>query len=206
MGDGMLLKIDSIEEIGRFRKLTHKAEQFSKLSLIFARNGYGKSTLCAVLRSASEGEPKHISARKNLSATGECRVQTSWEGGQTVSFGNGSWNSCPGKVHVFDQDYVLRNLHVGESVTRDNKRSLLPVVLGEEGVRLSDAILRLDQEQREIEFAAKAHARIITAACPVIKMDQLAAFCSVEIPVDLAERTAGAEKRVQLAKQAASVA
>lgn len=202
----MLLKIDSIEEIGRFRKLTHKAEQFSRLSLIFARNGYGKSTLCAVLRSASESEPKHISARKNLSATGECRVQTSWEAGRTVSFGNGAWNSCPGKVHVFDQDYVLRNLHVGESVTRDNKRSLLPVVLGEEGVRLSDAILRLDQEQREIEVAAKTHVRIITAACPIIKTDQVAVFCSTEIPVDLAERTAGAEKRLQLAKQSTAVA
>lgn len=202
----MLLRIDSIEEIGRFWKLTHKAEPFSRLSLIFARNGYGKSTLCAVLGSASESEAKHIHARKRLSAIGDCRVQTSWAAGGTVSFGNGKWNICPGKVHVFDQDYVLRNLHVGESVTRDNKRSLLPVVLGEEGVRLSNAIVRLDQEQREVEVAAKAHARIITAACPVIKADQLATFCSTDIPADLAERTTKAEKRVQLAKQSASVA
>ncbi len=202
----MLLKIDSIEEIGRFRKLTHKAEQLSRLSLIFARNGYGKSTLCAVLRSASEGEPKHIHARKNLSATGSCRVQTSWATGRTVSFGNGNWNSCPGTIHVFDQDYVLRNLHVGDSVTRDNKRSLLPVVLGQEGVRLSNAILRLDQEQREIDIATKSHARTINAACPIIKTDQLAAFCSKQIPPDLAERTASAEKRVELAKQSTSVA
>lgn len=202
----MLLKINSIEEIGRFRKLTHKAEQLSRLSLIFARNGYGKSTICAVLRSASESESKHISARRNLSATGDCRVQMSWAAGRTVSFGNGAWNRRPEKVHVFDQEYVLRNLHVGESVTRDNKRSLLPVVLGEEGVRFSDAILRLDQEQRQIEVAAKIHARIITAACPIIKADQLAAFCSTEIPADLAERTTSAEKRVQLAKQSTSVA
>jgi len=202
----MLLKIDSIEEIGRFRKLTHRAEQFSRLSLIYARNGYGKSTLCAVLRSASESEPKHIHARKSLAATGDCRVQTSWANDRTVSFGNGKWNIWPGKVHVFDQDYVLRNLHVGESVTRDNKRSLLPVVLGEEGVRLSNAILRLDQEQREIEVAAKAHARTITAACPIIKADQLGVFCSTEIPADLSERTDSAEKRVQLAKQSAAVA
>lgn len=202
----MLLKIDSIEEIGRFRKLTHKAEQLSRLSLIFARNGYGKSTLCAVLRSASEGEPKHIHARKNLSATGSCRVQTSWATDRTVSFGNGGWNSCPGTIHVFDQDYVLRNLHVGDSVTRDNRRSLLPVVLGQEGVRLSNAILRLDQEQRETDIATKSHARTISAACPIIKADQLAAFCSKHIPPDLAERTASAEKRVELAKQSTSVA
>lgn len=123
-----------------------------------------------------------------------------------MSFGNGNWNSCPGKIHVFDQDYIHRNLHVGESVTRDNKRSLLPVVLGEEGVRLSDAILRLDQEQREIEVAAKTHARIITAACPIIRADQLVAFCSTDIPPDLAERMASVEKRVQLAKRSTSVA
>src|SRR5277367_1078899 len=126
----MLLKLNAIEEIGRFAMLRHQAEPFSRLSLVFARNGYGKSTLCAILRSASEERPNYIQVRRRLDAKKESRVQSKWASGATVAFGGGKWNSCPGKVYVFDQEFILRNLHVGESVTRENKRSLLPVVLG----------------------------------------------------------------------------
>ena len=41
----MLLKVESVEEIGRFASLKHKAPQFSELNLVYARNGYGKSTI-----------------------------------------------------------------------------------------------------------------------------------------------------------------
>ncbi len=126
----MLLRLDVLEEIGRFAALRHKAEQFNRLSLVFARNGYGKSTLCAVLRSASEDQPNYITARRRLDASKESRVQSTWAPARTVAFGGGKWNSCPGKIYVFDQEFVHQNLHVGESVTRENKRSLLPVVLG----------------------------------------------------------------------------
>ena len=62
----MLLRLNSIEEIGRFATLHHRTEQLSRLSLIYARNGYGKSTICAILRSASEGQPRFIEARRRL--------------------------------------------------------------------------------------------------------------------------------------------
>lgn len=201
----MLLKFDSIEEIGRFAKLTHRAEAFARLALVYARNGYGKSTLSAILRSASEREPNQIHQRRRLSATGECRVQTSWASGVTVAFGGGNWNSCPGTVHVFDQEYVFRNLHVGDSVTRENKRSLLPVVLGEEGVRLSQAILNLDREQRDIETASRGHSKTILAGCRGISGDQLLTFCNAVIPADLGERTEASVKRVTLAEQSVAV-
>jgi hypothetical protein len=35
----MPLKLDAIEEIGRFSSLKHKAPQFGQLALVFARNG-----------------------------------------------------------------------------------------------------------------------------------------------------------------------
>jgi hypothetical protein len=125
----MLLKFNAIEEIGRFAALTHKAEPLARLSLLFARNGYGKSTLCAILRSESEEDPNYIKARRRLGATGESRVQSSWSGDRTVAFGGGKWNHCPGMVYIFDQEFIQRNLHLGDSVTRENKRRLLPVVL-----------------------------------------------------------------------------
>ena len=201
----MLLRFDVIEEVGRFAALKHKAEQFSSLSLIYARNGYGKSTLCAILRSASEDEPNYIAARRKLDAQKESRVQSTWKDAGTIAFGGGKWNSCPGKIYVFDQEFVQQNLHVGESVTRENKRSLLPVVLGSRGVELARKVIDLDKEQRDLATASAKNSAIIRASCPVVTTADLLAYCQRAVPEEIDQRIEHAERAVQLAKQAVTV-
>jgi wobble nucleotide-excising tRNase len=201
----MLLKLNAIEEIGRFAMLRHQAEQFSRLSLVFARNGYGKSTLCAILRSASEERPSYIQARRRLDAKKESRVQSKWASGATVAFGGGKWNSCPGKVYVFDQEFIHQNLHVGESVTRENKRSLLPVVLGEGGVELARKIVALDREQRDLDASMKNNAAVIRARCPILTLPDLLAFCTRAIPSDISNQIESSKRALELAKQSAAV-
>lgn len=138
----MLTRIDIIEEIGRFGTLKQKCPDLAKLSLIYARNGFGKSTLCAVLRSATTGTSAIIQARRRVQAQRPSRVQTSWADGSTAVYNLDRWTANPAPIYVFDQDYVSQNLFVGESVTRDNKRSLLPVVLGQQGAgsKVTDGI------------------------------------------------------------------
>jgi len=159
----MLKRIDIIEEIGRFGTLKQKCPEFAKLSLIYARNGFGKSTICAVLRSAAANDPAIIQSRRRVQATRPCRVQTSWVNPQNAVFNFDKWTATPGPVHVFDQDFVSKNLFVGESVTRDNKRSLLPIVLGKEGVALARKISALDDEQRELGAVRNECEKLITA-------------------------------------------
>ncbi|BEV44562.1 hypothetical protein CRBSH125_07450 [Afipia carboxidovorans] len=133
----MLLKVEKVQEIGRFALLKHKAPHFGRLSLIYARNGYGKSTLCSVIRSASENDALIIAARKRLGAVKESLIQTEWQAAGAVTFASGKWSDCPGHVYVFDHEYIKRNVHVAENVTIENKRNLIPVVLGSYGVQLS---------------------------------------------------------------------
>jgi wobble nucleotide-excising tRNase len=199
----MLLSINT-QEIGRFAALKQKAPQFNRLTLIFARNGYGKSTICAVLRSASEGEPSYIHARRRLDAKSECHVRTNWKSAPDAVFTGGKWNTHPGNVLIFDQEFVLRNLHVGDSVTRENMRSLLPVVLGKKGVELSKIIIELDREQRELDAAMKGHAAKIRATCGIALTD-ISAFCSKEAPDDIDKRIEKAARSVELAKQTIAV-
>ena len=201
----MLQKFNAVEEIGRFSKLTHRAESLTKLSLIFGRNGYGKSTLCSILRSAADGKAHHITARRRLGAVNDSRVETAWASGATVAYSAGKWNACPGKIHIFDQDYVSQNLHVGDSVTRDNKRSLLPVVLGDQGVVLANKVVELDREQREVDEKRKEHSRLILARCKGLGTGEVSAFCKSEVVADLAERTRASAQRIELIKQAAVV-
>lgn len=201
----MLLKLENIEEIGRFKSLRHKAPQFSRLNLVFARNGYGKSTICAVLRSAAENEPNHIAARRHLDAKSECKVQSQWQTIGNIGFANGAWNKTPDKVFVFDAEYVHQNLHVGDSVTRDNKRSLLPVVLGDAGVDLAAKIVALDAEQRDLSTKMKASENVIRAACPVVGSAHVSAFCAKVIPDDIDDKIIAANRDVELAKHAALI-
>ena len=201
----MLLKLDSIEEIGRFQSLKHKAQQFSRLNLVFARNGYGKSTICAVLRSAAENEPNHIAARRRLDAKSECKVQSQWQTIGNIGFASGAWSNTPDKVFVFDAEYVHQNLHVGDSVTRDNKRSLLPVVLGDAGVNLAEKIVALDAEQRDLSTKMKESEKVIRAACRGVRIDDVSAFCAKVIPGDIDDKIVAANRNVELAKSAALV-
>lgn len=199
----MLLKVEAIEEIGRFVSLKHKGPQFGRLSLVFARNGYGKSTLCAVLRSVAEQNPNLIEARRKLGAVAESRVHLNWNGGAAVTFATGKWNTCPGDICVFDQEYVRRNLHVGESVTRDNKRSLLPVVLGDGGVALIEKISSLDAEQRDLSQKQAASERAIRAACPIVS--EIKPFASASVPDDIDAQIDVAAKHVELARHALTI-
>ncbi|MER9448298.1 AAA family ATPase [Mesorhizobium sp. M0254] len=198
----MLIKLDELQEIGRFGSLKHKAPQLLPLTLIFARNGYGKSTICAVLRSAAEGKPEFISARRKLDAKLPSAVKSTWSNG-SVHFAAGKWDRQPPKLYIFDQEFVHRNVHAGDSVTRDNKRSLLPIVLGEEGVRLARRIVSLDQEQQDTAVALREQASRIKAIHQSI--ENVSVYCSVPIPADLDAKIEAAARSVELGKQTVAV-
>ncbi len=130
-------------------------------------------------------------------------IQSQWQAHGTVTFTNGKWNACPGNVYVFDQEYVQQNLHVGESVTRDHKRSLLQVVLGAKGVKLARIISELDAEQRELATKAAALERTIRAARP--NVSNVAAFCSEVVPDSIEADIAAAKQKAELGLRSTTV-
>lgn len=199
----MLLKVEKIQEIGRFASLKHKAPQFGRLNLIYARNGYGKSTLCSIIRSASEQDTLILAARRRLGAVKESLVQTEWQAAGNVTFASGRWSSCPGHIYVFDHEFIKRNVHVAESVTIENKRNLIPVVLGSYGVQLAEMISALDNEQRESSKKQAAAEKIIRVACPGVT--DVKAFVEAEIPTDLDSKIISAERSLDLARQSIAV-
>jgi len=203
----MLLKIDRFEELGRFAALQHKAPQLAKLSLVYARNGYGKSTLSAVMRSVSENAPNYLLSRKRLGSLKPCIVELKFDGGSQARFDGATWKTpSPAQVYVFDQEFIHQNLHVGDSVTRDNKRSLLPLVLGTRGVELSEKIIDLDREQRELDVSVKASGRAIRTAHPVLVGENLEKFAELVVPDDIENRIIAAGQKRELARNAKDVA
>jgi wobble nucleotide-excising tRNase len=63
----MLNRIISIKNVGRFKNCYAVGDvTFRHFTLIFAENGCGKTTLCAVLRSLFTNSPAHIIGRTSL--------------------------------------------------------------------------------------------------------------------------------------------
>ncbi|HYC02455.1 MAG TPA: AAA family ATPase [Azospirillaceae bacterium] len=198
----MLQKVDLVKDVGRFSTLKHKAPQFSKLTLIFARNAFGKSTICSILNSLSTNNPTLIEARRKLgSATSQVVINHAALG--SLSYDARKWNKQVQSIFVFDQDYVENNVHVGGSVTRSNKRKLLPVILGAAGISITKEIAELDQKIRDQSMLITNAEKSIRAAYPSVA--DVGVFCKTAVPENIDEQIADAKRRAQLYQRSAEV-
>ena len=144
----MLKKFVSIKNVGRFRNSKAQGNpELSKYSLILGANGYGKTTLCAVLRSLRTNDPAHILGRKTLDADNPPTVDLLLSSG-IVRFDGESWSDTFPKLAIFDGVFVAENVHSGDVVDIEHRRRLYRVIIGEEGVRLAEEEARIGDESR----------------------------------------------------------
>lgn len=140
----MIEKFISIKNIGRFRDCYPRGDiAFRKLTLLFAENGRGKTTLCAILRSLQRGQPEYITERKTLGTSNPTSIQMRL-GGSTITFSNDEWSSTHDDLAVFDSVFVHDNVYAGDYVDHEHKRNLYHVIIGAKGVQLSQQIKELD--------------------------------------------------------------
>jgi wobble nucleotide-excising tRNase len=156
----MLKKIISIKNVGRFRDSAAPGNpQLAKHTVIVGANGYGKTTLCAVLRSLQTGDSAHVLGRKTLGAADAPSIELLLEGGQTA-FNGTAWSVTKPEISIFDGVFVAENIHSGEVVDIEHKRNLYRVIVGDAGVKLAAQDAGLAAESRaktsEISNAAKA--------------------------------------------------
>lgn len=145
----MLDKIVEIKGIGRFRNYSaHGDVAFRKLTLIYAENGRGKTTLCAIFRSLQSAQSEYITERKTLGVTEEPIVHIRFNEAD-YRFANGTWTNAYSDITIFDPVFVNENVYSGEYVGHDQKRNLYRVIVGAEGVRLAKEIDDLDEQIRE---------------------------------------------------------
>ncbi len=71
----MLEKIIDVQKVGRFEKLkAPNSLRFSKVTLLFGENGWGKSTLADILRSFGHAHPDIVRGRETLATTGDQKI------------------------------------------------------------------------------------------------------------------------------------
>ena len=195
----MLSRINIIRNIGQFDSVNVAATlTFPKLSVIYADNGRGKTTLSAILRSLGTGDAASITERKRLSATHEPHVVIQPASGGTINFQQGAWTQTLPNLAVFDDVFIDQNVFSGLSVEAGHRQNLHELILGAQGVALGKSFQALVDQIEEHNKAL----RVKGDAIPTVSRGSLDpdAFCalvarpSIEDDIRTAERLLAAAR------------
>jgi hypothetical protein len=81
-----------IRNVGQFESVSAGANiAMPKLTVIYADNARGKTTLCGIMRSLGSGDPIPISERRRLNATQPPHVVVQPSAGPAITFQNNAW-------------------------------------------------------------------------------------------------------------------
>lgn len=154
----MLKRIKSIHNIGCFKNCDSASIQFEKITLIFGRNTYGKSTLSDFLSAIEFRNTDPIKARKtipidNRPQMAELTFQADGNNNETtISLRNDGWQGLlPGKLHlyVFDDGFYHNNIFSGRLFTRATKEKFSSFVVGTQGVTKAKDIAEKNKQKDE---------------------------------------------------------
>lgn len=144
----MLQRIVAIKNVGRLRNCAAAGDvTFRRATLLYAENGRGKTTLCAVLRSLFTNNPDLVLGRTSLGSAAAPEVHLIFSGGQHT-FRNGAWSAPYPDVAVFDATYISENVFAGEVVATEHRRNLYRVIIGAQGVAFANRVNELDADVR----------------------------------------------------------
>lgn len=136
----MINKILNIKNVGKFRYCSMgrgNEYDFAPNTFIFGHNTKGKSTLTAILKSLSTGNPNYIIGRKTFGSIENQQVNIqilkSDNTATTHTYTPNTWNNLYSDVEIFDSHFIAQNVYVNESITEDNEKAIESIVLGEQG-------------------------------------------------------------------------
>ena len=195
----MLKKIVSIKNVGRFYSSAAPGNpQLRGRTLVLGANGFGKTTLCSILRSLQSGTASEIQGRQTLGAHNPPTVELLTSTG-LARFDGSEWSRTMPELAVFDSKFVAENVHSGEVVDTEQKRNLYRVIVGAQGVRLANREASLVVASRDKTKAVTATRRALETHLPTGM--SLEAFLALETQEGIDDAIALQSKAVEGARQ-----
>src|SRR5258705_13164273 len=104
----MISRLRLLRNIGSFDSVAEGANiPLARLTLVYAENGRGKTTLAAILRSLASGDPVPIAERRRLAAQHPPHIVLDCDGGPPAAmFQNNTWNRTLSNLAIFDDWFV----------------------------------------------------------------------------------------------------
>ena len=192
-------QLQLLRNVGKFDSVNAGGQlPFSKLTLVFAENGRGKTTIAAILRSLSDGNPQHIVERKRLTATNDPHIVVNVAGANPCVFQNGAWSATLPDIVIFDDAFVAQNVCSGIDIEAGHRQNLHELILGAQGVTLNAAVqahaAKVEKHNTELRSRESA---IPAAARGPLTVD---AFCALKVVPKIAEAIAAAARSLSAAE------
>jgi wobble nucleotide-excising tRNase len=200
----MLGHIQLLRNVGLFDSIAPGPQlPFAKLSLIYAENGRGKTTLAAILRSLRSAAPGHIVERRRLGAAHPPHIILNHANGGNYTFQNGAWSAPLPSLAIFDDTFVAENVCAGIEIGSGQRQNLHELILGAQGVALNTELQRhvaaIEQHNRDLRTKENA---IPAAARQGFGTDE---FCALAADPDIAAHIQETERALAAAQSAAAV-
>ena len=179
--------------------------EFAPLTLVYAENARGKTTLTAILRSLACGDPASIIGRKRLGSLNEPHVVIDIDGTPpgSVVFQNSAWSKTVDAILVFDDQFVDENVYSGLSVAPGHRQNLHEIILGRQGVALARKVDDLTTEIAQLVQNMKTKATAVPLeALFGIDID---AFCDLPPTDRIDEQVTDLEKKLEAVRQSDKV-
>ncbi len=191
----MITSLRLIRNVGQFANVAAGADvALGRLTLVYAENGRGKSTLCAIIRSLATGDPIPISERRRLAAAQAPQVVVDYAGGtpSVAIFQDQAWTRTLPGIAVFDEAFVNENVYSGLAVDADHRQNLHELIVGAAGVRinadLQGHVARIEEHNREIRQRSNAIPDRVRAGMSLDDFCALPARPTIEDDIVAAER------------------
>ena len=196
----MINRFKLFQNIGRFSSDAGGAShELSKLTLIYADNAQGKTTLTAILRSLATGDPRPITERRRLGSQHPPKAVLNWQDEPSdVIFQSGTWNHTFENLKVFDDHFVDGNVYSGLDVASSHRQNLHELILGDRGVALNRTL------QAHVSRVAEHNTAITAKSSDIPEQERyglsVEAFCALTELPDLDEKIADAERALKAAQ------
>jgi wobble nucleotide-excising tRNase len=202
----MIQRFRLVENVGQFQSVSTGATlPLDQLTVVYAENGRGKTTIAAILRSLATGDPIFVEERQRLAAAEDPHVVVECSGGTTPAiFRGGSWTRTFPEISIFDDAFVNENVYSGLVVEAGHRQNMHELILGAAGIALTERVEELRQR-------ASGHAtrlRQLEAAIPVSMRGDLSAdaFCALQPRAEIDEEIVEAERALAAARESGQVA
>jgi wobble nucleotide-excising tRNase len=196
----LIRHLQLFRNVGKFDSVAAGANiALAPLTLIYAENGRGKTTLAAIFRSLATGDPLLIAERHRLAAPNPPHIVIDCDGGPPPAiFQNGAWNRALPQLVVFDDMFVDQNVCSGLAVDAEHRQRLHEWILGAHGVNLNralqDAVARIEEHNRELRAKGDAIPANVRGGLTVDR------FCALEQRVGIDAMIQDAERNLAAAQ------
>lgn len=196
----MINSIQLLRNIGLFDSVAAAANiALARLTLVYAENGRGKTTLAAILRSLATGNPMPITERRRLAAQHPPHVVLNCDGGPPAAmFLNNGWNRTLPNLAVFDDVFVDQNVYSGLAVEPGHRQNLHELILGAQAVALNQQLQQLIRRIEEHNAALRERSAAIPAARGGLSADD---FCALPVHPDVNAAIEATERNLAAARE-----